>query len=385
MIPPPSGPSVSDESTRRSPKAQSNHVKSLIKSHPELVPLHEHLPSLDNTSRALTYATGKHDPTISDQLALGEAADIDNQPSGARRIPIVALVLGVSGESIRFVRIREERTGWSRKGVSLRIPCIQGSEESTWMGFGAPVKQIRFAGNTEGTAMWMAARLPGSTVFFRPVYRRFPRSTFNQRDFASRNRAVVSRLDPNPVFTLPILSTGGIEHADIAFNPWYRRQFAVVDQSGSWSVYDFEGQKRGRSTWHAKQVATGHLQSEMLEEDRASMPTNVDGWHAICWIGSLTTLLVCNRKQLAVFQFGESAQRMPGPNLGLRRGYDWILDVRRHSEETSHVFVLTSSNILLLRLEEDGRSSVIATWSHFRDDTDISMRLELVLQDNSMV
>ncbi len=378
------------------PEGQQEHVsgqalhqraKSVVAKYPELVPGLATLESFAHTSQHITSLTSIHDPLISDQLVFGRAVDLDSQNSGARTIPIIAVAAGKAGDAVRLVRVELARHGWRRhEEVSLAVPEIARGEEGWWVGNSGPIQQIRCAELAGESSTWMAIRLLHSTVILHPLYHRAPVAASSAEGVSTDGRFPPSRLDANPVLSLPIGQTGGVPHADVNFNPWYQRQIAVVDQHGTWSIWDLEGQERKRVTYELNAGKVGHIYDGY--EMGNSHQNNADGWGAICVAGNVNTLVVCNRRHMAVFDVSGKPNRLGAPDLGLSRNSDWILDLRRSSRNRSHIFVLTSSRITWLHVtgacEYHGIDSPktgatnLLSWCHFRDGEDTGLRLHVI-------
>lgn len=87
-------------------------------------------------------------------------------------------------------------------------------------------------------------------------------------------------------------------HAHVEFNPWYERQFAVVDESGTWRIWDIEG-RQSRDARTRKELALVEYTSGRVpgaDDDAAGR-----GWGRIVWGGDLNTVLACDRKHAGLF------------------------------------------------------------------------------------
>ncbi|KAH0565829.1 hypothetical protein GP486_000777 [Trichoglossum hirsutum] len=319
-------------------------------------------------------------------LAFGRAVDIDNQSSGARTIPIAAIAGGEAGEAVKIIKIRDERAGWGgHKGVKLEMPGIGGEDEGWWAGDGAPVRQICFGDGETGKTSWLAIRLSTSTVVLHPQYRRLPTVT---GAIDSSKRQYLSRIDPNYLFTIPVSRTG-MSHSDVTFNPWYNRQCAIIDQSGQWSVWDLDGQKKKRNTYSAKDKQRGYVFNKPAGRHLGDDTAGEDGWGRVCWVGDANTLVACSRRHLAVIDLKtDPPTRLDVPDLDLTRTPNWILDMKRSPISNSHFFVLTTSQIFLLEIvgnnpgtgsdSRRARARILLSWRHFRDVDDSSLQVEVL-------
>ncbi|KAI9771255.1 MAG: hypothetical protein M1840_002225 [Geoglossum simile] len=355
--------------------------------HPEFVPGLTLLPLLLHTSQLITSLTTVHDPTISTLLAFGRAVVIDNRRSCDRTISIAAIAGGEAGESVRIIQVRDERARWrGYKGVGISIPDVGGGEEGWWFGDGAPVRQICFGDSESGKTSWLALRLPASTIILRPLYRRLPTMTVAS---GSSGRRHLSRIDPNHLFTISMSRTGGAPHSDVAFNPWYNRRCAIIDQRGRWSVWDLEGQGGKGNLCVAKARQNGCVLDAPSGGNAGGDATEEDGWASVCWAGDVSTLVACTRRHLAVFDLKSNPPtRLKVPPLDLVRTPNWILDIRRSPINNSHLFVVTSSQVFKLEISGNdpdvgpanwkAGAQILLSWRHFRDGDDTSLRLEVM-------
>lgn len=374
--------------TSRPTRVLQTKTQNLIRSNPEVVPAFELLTPLARTSTAITSIVSNYDPAKGDLLAFGRATDVDIK-RGKGRVRIAAIPAGEAGEVLRLVQIREERRGWGEdKSIWLEVPTLDG-ESGWWGGEGAPIRQLCFA-HSDDRATFLAVRLPTKTVIFRPLYH----SSSVAPKSLPPYQFLPSRLNPYPVLSISINQTGGVPHADVAFNPWYQRQVAFVDQEGAWSVWDIAGQQRKRLDYTAECFKTGTLvplkiepEDDILEET----PAREDGWARILWVGDVNTIVACNRRQLALFDLrgdiGETMQ-LKCPVLDMPRTVNWILDMKRSPQNQHQFFVLTSSHIFLLEVqcldddndgsEQGAGANTMLSWRHFRGIEDITLQLAIV-------
>jgi RNA polymerase I-specific transcription initiation factor RRN6 len=183
--------------------------------------------------------------------------------------------------------------------------------------------------------------------------------------------------------------TGGAPQSDVAFNPWYNRQCAIIDQRGQWSIWDLEGHKRKGNLCDAKAIQSGCVLDASSSENADGNTTGEDGWTSVCWAGDVSTLVACNRRHLAIFDLkSDPPTRLKVPPLDLVRTSSWILDIRRSPINNSHLFVVTSSQVFKLEISGNdpgvgpanwkSGAQILLSWRHFRDGDDISMRLEVM-------
>ena len=365
---------------------RARNIKKLAHIYPELVPGITLLPALAQTSEVICDVTSRHDPLVSELLAFGTASNRENPRTGAKSVPIIAAAGNEAGDAVRLALLVKKIVGWhGNKTVGLKLLEVPNKERAWWSGHGGPIQQLAFA-EGEDTS-WLAVRSAGAVTVLRPVLRRS--MTPSASTFPPTKRGGLyasSRLDPNPIATLPKERTGGAPHADFSFNPWYGKQFALVDQDGRWSVWNVEYENKRRDLWALDAGPAGTMHDEHNEPSDASA-VNADGWRSILWAGNVHTLLVFSRRTFVLCNLQDVSERLAGPNLAPAKSGDWILDVKRSPSESSQLFVVTSSRIFWLSIISFGEvqekgdpnpgAQILLSWRHFRDQEDISLRINV--------
>ncbi|KAJ5689761.1 hypothetical protein N7462_004153 [Penicillium macrosclerotiorum] len=346
----------------------------------------------DSFSEIITTTASLYDPQVSSLLDLGYALDNRNDDTRLRPspIPIAAVVTGECGNKISFRTLVDDGAELATStGISaLRVPSIGHSETSEWSKRGAPIRQVCFAQSIEEKGTWMAARLSQSTIIFRPTILREPVPMYNGDDdmVALALPLQNSRLDANPVVEIPNSRTGGFPHADVTFNPWYPKQFAIVDTRGCWSIWEISGRhRRRRATWIAECKMNGSLSPRYNQSDPIS--ARHDGWASIEWIADFSTILVSDRRCSMLYQLRGGDVLPSVVELGMCKQSEWILDAQRSAQNTSHFFILTNYRLLWFDISvapqnDQGlrpplRSNL--SWRHFRDSEDTTLRVSSLL------
>ncbi|KAJ5160624.1 uncharacterized protein N7482_007628 [Penicillium canariense] len=339
----------------------------------------------DGLSKIITTVTDIYDPQVSSLLDLGYATHHGTEDTRARGpVAIAASVTGECGNIVSFRALTDDTAELPTEGSALRGPSIGQSEVTEWSKRGAPIQQICFARPLEEKPVWMAARLQEATTIFRPLYHLDPVPMHIADDDTAAFSVPLrnSRLDANPVVDISNSHTGGFSHADVAFNPWYPRQLAIVDTRGNWSVWEISGrQRRRRANWAATCVKKGEL-PETVDKPDANRPRH-DGWASIEWVADFSTLLVSDRRCLMLYQLSEGVCQSSAVEIGMTRQSEWILDVQRSAQNVAHFFVLTTSRLVWFDVttappnEHGLRPSLRPrlAWRHFRDPEDTTLRL----------
>jgi hypothetical protein len=130
------------------------------------------------------------------------------------------------------------------------------------------------------------ARLAVRTSGFTRIYRAI-----------ARLKGASSRLSLQPLVThIPFGSDGTVEHADVAFNPWYDKQFGIIDHQGDWRVLDLEGSyEASRKNFGMKLNCVAEGRMITGDEQKGN------GWGRITWGGDLNTVMTCDRHTAALF------------------------------------------------------------------------------------
>lgn len=337
-------------------------------------------------SRVVATATDNYDPLVSSTLDVGHAVDCRSEESSHRQVPIAVAISGECGNSIFLSRMVEDIEVLKQERLELRVPSLSGSDTTEWSKGGAPIRQVCFARSTDEKATWMAVRLVESTFIFHPLYHREPVPMHVHGGYPAESNVPLrnTRLDANPVSEVSISVTGGFAHADVTFNPWYQKQFALVDTQGNWSVWEIKGrQRRGGRTLPVTLIKSGSLPPLPDYQDSPNCPRH-DGWASIEWIGDVWSLLVSDRRCTTLYRMEGEQVRSRAVKLGLSKKSEWVLDVQRSPQHSSQFFVLTTSRVLwfdiaraMLPDEEDSPPSIQPhlAWRHFRDPEDTTLRL----------
>ena len=377
-----------DSSKIQSAITRGRNIKKLAQACPEFVPGKSLLPALAQTSETVCEITSRYDSSTSGLLAFGTALNRENPRTGASTVPIIATAGGEAGEAVRFTRLVRKNVGWhANKTIGLNLLEVRDKEQGWWSGHGGPIQQLSFAEHEGSSTSWLAVRCPGATTIFRPILHRSTTLPVPVAPTKPKVLYPVSRLDPNPIAILPTARSGGAPHVDVSFNPWYEKQFAIIDEEGSWSIWNIEHQNKRRGLWTIKAGSAGNIHDGKTEGGKLS--SNVaDGWGSILWACNVNTVLVFGRRTFALCNLQNASERFPGPDLALAKSVDWVLSVKRSTADKSYVFVVTSSRIFWLQvigfgeMKEKGDPEISVTillsWRHFRDQEDISLELTVL-------
>ena len=332
-----------------------------------------------------------HDPLRSELLAFGDVPLVDQDISGIRIIPVAAFVEGTGGNTIRFVRNLDRLSWQETTGAHVEVSASKVCIESFRKVYDGPIQQLCFAKALEGKEGWLAVRRHTTSELVPLVVDsegalKSPgiRSHHTLGDFIEQGS-----FDYTPL-SLPVERTGGSSHADVSFNPWTPRQFAVIDKKGYWSVWTIEHRSHRKGLFELIEVASGHLH-ERLAEGEGTSDAFDDGWGRIIWFGSRTTLLVASRTFLALLSTDKPHERFNVRGLNSKTLGDTILDLKGNASHRDQAFVLTSTRILWLRFNapkvQKGPNGglnvqILLSWKHFLDPADSSLKLSVMKDQN---
>ncbi|KAI7319628.1 hypothetical protein KC315_g9676 [Hortaea werneckii] len=185
----------------------------------------------------------------------------------------------------------------------------------------------------------------------------------------------------NTIFELPISMTGAESYADVAFNGWYNRQFGVVDQIGSWSVWELYGRKGNK----AKCIAASAL---AFERNRSSSVTN-DGWARFRWICSPTVIAIANRTKVVLHEISSESKLSPSKTFEIEASQHWILDLAAPLSYPNYLCLLTAQGLVIyiVRCDEDvGLSATaILDLKHFKNPADTTLSLTTLGDDGDLI
>ncbi|EMD00409.1 hypothetical protein BAUCODRAFT_163449 [Baudoinia panamericana UAMH 10762] len=361
--PPPPGSSPSFDRDIPSVRHRKQ-IQSLVKRFPDLQPATALLPPLLRASEAIEAAAAHHDPLKGDLLAFGTIPSIPHH----HPVRVAAFPTGPTGSDLRIVQVRTQRRGWDDKRKAwIEVPVIHGPE-TTWHGEGAPIQQVCFAHALELTDSYLAVRLPTRTVVFRPILQK-----------VSASGPATPRLEANVILVLEASITGGLPHVDVAFNPWFPRQFGVVGQAGKWEVWQLDGRHKTQS----RRVFASSIGLERTVQPGNAKPTE-DGWARITWVLSSSSVLVCNRRELLLHSITEdNSHSEPFTVSDLTKSPAWILDIKVVPSQPAHVCVLTSTHVSIFAFHEDRWSTlstqVASSTRHHRSPQDTTLKLDVAL------
>lgn len=318
-------------------------------------------------------------PMTKPLLALGEMVDW-SMPSRPILTGLLAVATGASGELLRLSHVEDSRWTWDEGKESVLhlsvIDSLDNFEEVIWGSDGLPISQVKFVTSTSPSAShrWLIVQKQTSTVILQPGYDKVPRSRGHATGSGggAAGERDMSRIMPNPIFTLGHRETGGSAHVDVALNqPADGRppQLCVMDECGYWTLWNIMGKAgHGKNSLRLSLYQCGHIfEGPLLEMPRASVyPV---GPHGALFVGASQSesgladafpgfesqegslkrsryLLTWNSERMEVLDLetGISLPKLDLVTAASRQGH--ILDVQPSPVSQNHVFVLTTKCIV---------------------------------------
>ena len=371
--------------THETARSRTKSIRELITTYPALATVADLLATHGQQSEDIEQLQGLYDPHESDLLAFGHATEIDRSAAHLKRVPVAALPRGPSQGDLVIVRLNKEVLGWEQEQIHLKSNTFRNGNRMIWEGGWGPIRQLRFSHIIGNSRPWLAIRCSRVTVLLQLI---FKRSDDTARFKPSLRQESVghgsSQVGSSHLFVLPVEMTGGSSHSDVAFNPFSANQYAVLDQQGRWTIWTLEKHRRRGVPWDLQPIVNGRVGRE---EGNAQNAANalMDGWGRISWVRDSWTIYVVSRKSLALFSFRRSSVRqLPAPDPIPAGSADCILDAKEDLLNTNCFYILTSTQVLYLKVDPDNGpqsggvqagAKVFTCWRHFRSFGDLSLRI----------
>lgn len=356
---------LSHDGTRSTRHVQKN-IQSVAQRLPVLGPATHVAAALSRQSEHITLLTARHDPALGDLLAYGRINDFSTK----RTMSVVAFPVQASATMLRLMQVQPQKQGWEQnRSVWLDVPQIAG-ESGTWDAC-QPIRQVVFSHPRESL---LTRRLAVRTSLSVHILR----AQLTKATTWDPVQGVYTRFHLSSVVTVHLGNLGGIAPADVAFNPWYEKQFATTDQNGTWRVWEVRNGK-------PFQVASAATADQSIPSASDVHRVLDDGWGRITWAATSSTLLIASRRALAIYHIESKPMRLAAPDLGLDNTPNWILDMVKCPRHDTIVYLITSSELLCLHIQpvddmdmdsyHSAGARVVARFTHFRDPEDVSLRL----------
>lgn len=336
-------------------KRRARQIKVLVEAFPEFEPAAELLPDLLQVAEAAEDAQDCHDPFAGSIVAFAKIRSEIRH----RAVTVVAMRTGTTGCVLRVAQLEMQRQGWAEdKNTWLEMPIL-GDDQAIWESSAGAIQQLLFAEENERRDSLLAVRMTSKVIVFKITI---------GKGTAKSGTSFGLKLDM--VFQTQDHLAPGCCYMDVAFNPWFSQQIAILNSFGHWQV--LEVSSRGARHFSVTCRGTSRIDSQSTFIS--------DGWARIAWVVDMGTLSVCTRQQLTVYSIRESEpvilKEVP---MQLAGAVPWILDFIRLPSDLQRLAVLTSTHLLLYRVtrtESEG-SHVISELklNHYQNTQDLSLRI----------
>jgi hypothetical protein len=251
-----------DDREERYDRALEAELRQLIVGFPEIQSAEDLVRPMVRLSEGIAHALSEYDPAIGELLSIGNATR--TLEHGQEMIRLLGMPGGQCGEALRLVRLRNQVYDFAG-GRTFSIDTLS-EEAGWWTGKGAPIQQICFARtlNKEEKNSLLAVRLPGCVIMMFPRIRARP---VPAPGIKLEQPPGPSRIDPNVLFELSSQQAHGQQLSDVAFNPWNKREFVVIDQAGQWTTFSVERKSEKAPVYKPKTLNQGQLPQPPADED----------------------------------------------------------------------------------------------------------------------
>jgi RNA polymerase I-specific transcription initiation factor RRN6 len=326
------------------------------------------------------------DPFVGDLLCLGMIkSDFESRLTPVYVCPGSVFEQGLRIAQATFTRASFIHQQTQNDGLIIKLPTLTG-DVSFWNKDASSVQQISFSAPSSSRSIGrlLAVRLPKSTVVLEISKRAYPIA--NQ---ANGSINPYSNLDIQMKFELPFDDLPRARHSDISFNPWYRRQFAIIDEAGRWSIALLP--KKPLTQKSSSIIPEYSSVLDPSSNEYKSRPENYsvgyfdpheDGWVRIRWVSDIHTLVMCTRKQIQLINL--KSGKIKCIDLLREKEIPWYVDLRVCRKATDQFFVLTYSHIFWIRIIQKGLAEddslvsyqVLLATQHHRDSLDNTLQLK---------
>ncbi|KAG0125672.1 RNA polymerase I-specific transcription initiation factor RRN6-like protein [Tuber indicum] len=339
---------------------------------PEMGPAVDILGDLLEESQLVSSYTELADTSIGKLLDFGKATDADNKRT--RMLDTTAFAMGSVGDELGIAGVAGKIVDDgdpSTKGKIVVPKVLVGPGEAGCIAhkFWSPIRQVIFAGGADDEVgrPYLAVRTLVGTTVFKPSRLQTPLP------------GMTNRFWPRKLLTIKNEDMYGSAHAHVEFNPWFERQFGVLDEKGGWKIWDMEGrQKKPGNDYTVKEYASGRMPVDDGSE------YVVGGWGRFCWGGDLNSVFVAGRKRAGVFDMRAQPSSISQVEIPLDYNVR-ILDLKRGPSATvgTDAFVLTSRSLHWLDLRQP--KIPLMTIPHYRHESDALLSLELFNLSDSII
>ena len=329
---------------------------------------------------------------IGQRLSCSRAYGLDTRGHAqeSRGTPITTSATGAAQEELWVSPIETDSVpldDGSGSEAQIDIPVTSNTGLTHRFSSVEPILQI----SSSKSGGVLGVRKASMTTLLRPIW--LGKSRRDTMTTGIQQSSSLSEMRTDAILAIPASRTGGYPHAHLSFNPKDDRQLAIIDTHGIWSIWALSGKSSfGASVpFRAQLMSSGRLLASGSLTAKLDAPT--DGWHRICWLHhedeSDGALLICSRHFAAVYDGSGGMLGTVDMRIGVRSAKYSVLDVQPCVTHPDLCFVLTSVQIMVMRLADDVFDTerrgeplhLTCSWNHFRAAQDLTLRMS-VLEPN---
>lgn len=377
------------------------------------------IPGLPNliSEQSGAYRTLKGDGSVGCVLAVGEMPDLRNKENSSPTSlnsarPVVAIAAGDAGHLLHVMCIQRENWSWNKHVLSVGAPELR--VQNFWCLDNNPILHIQFVSKhkEDGIIRWFIVQKANSTTILELELTAKP--AIVDTAVAPDRAPTVDQITINPIVTITKDATGGQDHCDFSINlgsDQDRPQLAIMDSSGSYSVWSIKRKKskpakpvlRKKAVWdlpihvpieaaslrQMHRVAWTSLSSSTDDRERDSegsdlhsralqspYVTGVGAVHSGC-----DGLLLSNNTHVQVRDV-DGNRSLSSLDFSMQYGQNTLLDTQPFSGSPSHVFVLTTEKVYLLDVSvvEDQEAEpprILVSCNHSRKHHQQSLKMSI--------
>lgn len=165
--------------------------------------------------------------------------------------------------------------------------------------------------------------------------------------------------------------------AHFEFSPMDKNAFTIIDVQGKFSVWRFHERTKTTELVHTS-IPSGKPESKTPLTIANTEDTS--SWKSICWCSDSQSLIAFSRKEATCFHVG-SDYSMPVQSLITSNLWASIWDVKTCS---GYAFLLTSREIMFLKLGVKAPLARLVSWKHYLDNEDPSFKLRVFKADKNL-
>lgn len=165
------------------------------------------------------------------------------------------------------------------------------------------------------------------------------------------------------------------ELAHIELSPTDKNAFTIIDVRGNFSVWRFHETTKTAELVHTS-IPSGKPESKIALTIANAEDTS--SWKSICWCSDSQSLIAFSRKEATCFHLG-SDYSIPVQKLITSNLWASIWDIKTCS---GYAFLLTSREIMFVKLGVDVPLARLVSWKHYLDNEDPSFKLRVFKADD---